>query len=58
MQTIEEAAVEKVARAINRASFDFHRMDPGEEERMWRETHTVRMAQARAAMDAVREMQD
>lgn len=50
----EERLTEAVARAINRGSFDFHRMDTGEEERMWTETKTVRLAQARAAIAAYR----
>ena len=50
----EERLTEAVARAINRGSFDFHSMDAGEEERMWRETQMVRLAQARAAIEAYR----
>lgn len=47
-----EAAVDRVARAINRASSNHHKIDPGEEERMWRETQMVRRAQAAAAIAA------
>lgn len=50
----EDRLIEAVARAINRGSFDFHRMEAGEEERMWRDTQMVRLAQARAAVHAYR----
>lgn len=50
----EERLIEAVARAINRGSFNFHSMDSGEEERMWKETQMVRLAQARAAIEAYR----
>lgn len=55
MTPYEERLTEAVARAINRAAFDFHRNENRtEEERLWAECRSVRIAQAREAIATYR----